>query len=305
MKKWNFKKVGYDCSLTVNDNGKIQVEIGEEHVLKNCSLCNKKLFFPLQITLKINGEDKSVQGFILDDYDEIYEYRKKIIREIERKEKEERDKEYNAILNGEKKLDIKYHDGEYLQGYTVYGVGAKVVEDLQCGKHVSGWGTRVYDEFKDGDIEKMKEHYRKWKEENDKKEAEKRQKEEEKRAAYEKEKKELLDGVKWEYDEFGFDDEDGSQKGYTHKITINGKTYEFLERNLFDFGRTINPRYIISEELNEPGGLPYYDKETGEYGWNVYEEEKGWWRARIMSEDEKRAYLIVEKYGFTNRGIRM
>lgn len=56
-------------------------------------------------------------------------------------------------------------------------------------------------------------------------------------------------------------DEDGQVNAYIHSVTLsNGRTLQFSERNIFDFGRVINPNYAIAEG-REKGGLvqPLHD----------------------------------------------
>lgn len=50
-------------------------------------------------------------------------------------------------------------------------------------------------------------------------------------------------------------DEGGKTKCIEHTVTLSsGRTLQFSERNVFDFGRVINPMYAVAEGL-EPGGL--------------------------------------------------
>lgn len=137
----------------------------------------------------------------------------------------------------------------------------------------------------------MKAHY----EEVEKKLREKKEKENEKRRQYEKEKAELLDGVQWKIEEY-FNIEDGGRtKSYKHTITINGETFAFRERNLFDVGRLINPAYKISDEFSE-GGVP--SCKAGKWIWLGFND--GWEEVREMSQNEAKAFNIVRKYGIYN-----
>lgn len=58
-----------------------------------------------------------------------------------------RDEERKAILSGEKKIEVRFHDGEYLTGYQVFGEAAELLKGLGLAKDVRGWGTEVSDEL--------------------------------------------------------------------------------------------------------------------------------------------------------------
>lgn len=64
---------------------------------------------------------------------------------------------------------------------------------------------------------------------------------------------------------FSFEDENGKQVGTTHTVThSSGRTFRFDERDIFDFGRVINPAYEVCPG-HGPGGL--IDVKNGVYGW--------------------------------------
>lgn len=71
-------------------------------------------------------------------------------REAERAEAEarrqaEREAEKQAILNGEKPIQLRYHDGEYLSDWEVIGEAAELLEELGLVKYISGWGYALID----------------------------------------------------------------------------------------------------------------------------------------------------------------
>lgn len=118
-----------------------------------------------------------------------------------------------------------------------------------------------------------------------------------KKRAYEEEKTRLLDGVTWDVNGKQIADEGGKTMMYEHIVTVNGKTFMFTERNLFDFGRVINPKR---------GGLISCDSETGKYYRKKFDDANGWNRVEDIDEDEARAYKIVLKYGkYARTSIRM
>lgn len=297
MREWKFKKQDLNCTLTINDEAIIKIKINDDKPFNVKNLDRGCVYFYDSHYLIIDGKEREVRGFILDDYDEIKAYYDNLKNEIEAQKKVEYDKEFNAILNGEKPLSISWHDGEYWWGYTAYGMDRDVIKYLHCGQDISGGLFSVDEEFSDGDIEKMKAHY----EEVEKKLRDKEEKESEKRRQYEKEKAELLDGVQWKIEEYSDGDEGGRTKSYKYTVTVNGETFAFQERNLFDVGRVINPAYKISNEFSG-GGVP--SCKDGKWIWLSFND--GWKEVREMSQNEAKAFEIVRKYGkYNNSEVRM
>lgn len=74
------------------------------------------------------------------------EENEKRIEKMKKEAEEKRVAEKEAILNGEKPLIIEYHDGEYLSGYTAYGVSREILEELKIGEVVYSWGLLISDE---------------------------------------------------------------------------------------------------------------------------------------------------------------
>jgi len=65
-------------------------------------------------------------------------------------------------------------------------------------------------------------------------------------------------------------DEGGKTKLIQHTLTLSdGSKLLFEERNVFDFGRVINPAYSIAEG-KDPGGLPASD-DKGTFYWNDFQ----------------------------------
>ncbi len=62
--------------------------------------------------------------------------RENAAEEAERKEKEA---EVSAIKSGEQKIRVYSREG----GYAVYGVAAKLMEEIGLGEAVAGWGTKI------------------------------------------------------------------------------------------------------------------------------------------------------------------
>lgn len=105
---------------------------------------------------------------------------------------------------------------------------------------------------------------------------------------YRKKKEKMLEGVQWNVEEYSERDEGGKTKSYKHTLVVNGETFVFKERNLFDVGRVINPAYKISDEFSE-GGIPSY--KDGKWIWLGFND--GWEEVREMSQNEAKAFEIV------------
>lgn len=111
-----------------------------------------------------------------------------------------------------------------------------------------------------------------------------------------------MDGIDWKTQDFKTEDEGGKIIKYRHTLSLNGKTYVFSERNVYDVGRVINPAYEIVK--GSKGGLAKC--ENGKWSWMDFVPGKGYVKTRGMDRDEEHAYLAVLKYGkFANSNIRM
>jgi ribosomal protein L9 len=53
------------------------------------------------------------------------------------------------LLSGEDKIELAYHDGEYLSGYYPTGEAGSLLKELGLAKYVDGWGTHVNKEVVD------------------------------------------------------------------------------------------------------------------------------------------------------------
>ena len=125
---------------------------------------------------------------------------------------------------------------------------------------------------------------------------EKQEKEQRAKEIAEAEKEAMLDGVKWDVKTVQVRDEGGLTEEYEHTLRVEGETFSFLERNIFDFGRVINPM--------PQGGL--VQSNNGTFTVLSFQNDKGLFPVREMSAKEARAYQIVQKYGmFTRSPIRM
>lgn len=82
----------------------------------------------------------------------IIEQRKKEAQEEANRKREE---EKQRIINGEQKIKVHFHDGEYLSGWRVFDIEAELLEELGVARYVSGWGTRV----EDGLVERFGEEF--------------------------------------------------------------------------------------------------------------------------------------------------
>lgn len=126
------------------------------------------------------------------------------------------------------------------------------------------------------------------------------------RLAAEKQKAADLDGLDIQITKTSEVDEGGRATVYKIAITLNGKTWRFIDRNIFDVGRCINPDYAITPG-SKPGGLGQLN-DSGAH-WMDFQggaNGKGWIKVRDMDPDEEHAYRVVERYlGHAGASIRM
>ena len=59
------------------------------------------------------------------------------------KERAEEAAEREAIISGEKHIQLRYHDGEYLSGWSPVGQSSDIMQKLGLAEYVSGWGLHV------------------------------------------------------------------------------------------------------------------------------------------------------------------
>lgn len=53
----------------------------------------------------------------------------------------ERQQHIENIISGVEKIHARYEDGEYLQGYIVFGDESEMLEKIGIAEYISGWGT--------------------------------------------------------------------------------------------------------------------------------------------------------------------
>lgn len=127
--------------------------------------------------------------------------------------------------------------------------------------------------------------------------------EEKKKTATAQREKELV-GLEVKEVEEHETDEGGKTKTYRITVKINGREWVFIDRNVFDVGRCVNPAYAIATG-HENGGLGVIGKDGGAY-WEKFTHENGWEKAREMEPDEARAFKVVlSYYGHAKSLIRM
>lgn len=87
-----------------------------------------------------------------------------------------------------------------------------------------------------------------------------------------------------------------------HTFVINGETLSFSERDIFDFGVVVNPRYSIAEGVS--GGLP--NSIDGTLVWQDFRSGEGWENVRPLTENECACVRAIWEFGeFANTPIRM
>ena len=193
--------------------------------------------------------------------------------------------EYLEIMAGRKRLELEYKTGEFVSGYTAFGLHARIIESLHCGQYIDGWGFLVDREFEDGDILRMKRHFYEWKEMD---ELQKRLEEESLKKERE-EKENMLAGVTWTKQEnlqlYG-------GISYIHKIQFENSEFSFEEKKISGMGRVIVPQYTIDDNAV---GEPLPELLEGRWFWSYIHEGKE--KKLPMLEDEEKAYLIIYQYG--------
>lgn len=86
MREWKFKKQG-NCTLTINDEAIIKIKINDDKPFNVKNLDRGCVYFYDSHYLIIDGKEREVRGFILDDYDEIKAYYDNLKNEIEAQKK--------------------------------------------------------------------------------------------------------------------------------------------------------------------------------------------------------------------------
>ena len=302
-KSWEITGNGNSIHITIGDVNAYQVQTSvvangtEKTAIQNIE--SGVLFFRDDIAIQYQGQEQIVRGIKLDtaatNIQEMIDY----YDSCKQLKQSMYDQEYKDILDGKKPLDYRYVEGEYCSGNIVFGISEKVARDLHCAHYISGFGTVIDSRFSPPDITAMKQYYQEW----SAKQAEKEAKKQAEIEAYEREKALALDGVAWDIKEREWTDEGGPTKLYIHTITVNGKTYQLQEQNLFDVGRLIKPCYAIKPGI-PAGGLFYIDKNNTPCWERLLRDNTT--VCRPLEEDELRAYEIVEKYGkFAKSRIRM
>lgn len=300
IKSWHLHKSDHKFDITINGvnaNGiDAEIQIDNDKTVEIDEIKGNIIKFKWYVRIA----DTSYLGVRFNDFEgqeEKFAELTNYYNSLKDKQKELHDAEYNAILSGKKTLDYYHEEGEHCSGDVVYGISAEVVRDLHCGRYIDGFGTVIDYELQGSDISVMKKHYEEWSKQQAAIKAERERKIKE----FEEEKAKMLKGVQWDIEEHSLCDEGGNTKYYIHTITINDETYVFQERNIFDFGRVINPCYSISPGI-ESGGIMLRDDDG--YYWSHSKGDKA---IRItVTDTELHAYQIVAKYGkFVKAGIRM
>lgn len=123
--------------------------------------------------------------------------------------------------------------------------------------------------------------------------------------AAERERAEIMQHIKnIETEKKDIYDEGGKTVLFTHRVTMkSGAVFTFADRNIFDFGRVINPCYPILPD-SEPGGI-VSKLDDGTLSWSISSPDGGFMDARPLSEDEIYAYFAIVKYcGFADPSQR-
>jgi hypothetical protein len=81
------------------------------------------------------------------DFDAALADAKAAAGELALARKKAAEEELAALKGGEKKIQLRYVDGEYLSGYTVSAPASGLLRELGLSEDVSGWGVHVSDQL--------------------------------------------------------------------------------------------------------------------------------------------------------------
>jgi hypothetical protein len=144
MKEVRFEKKGMPVVVRLNGT-ELEVEINEV-IARVRAIDHSRAGWCYMTTdrkiMKMFGA-KGQLGLTHESAKEMYNLQKQAEEEEMRAKKAKKEAEKEAIRNGEKKIKVSYYDGEYLSGYSVYGLEAELLEELGLCKYVSGWGNHV------------------------------------------------------------------------------------------------------------------------------------------------------------------
>ena len=206
-----------------------------------------------------------------------------------------------AIKTGEKNIELRWHDGEYLSGWEALSEAGELLEELGLARYVEGWGYHVK-----ADVEEALGETFTYAEAIGlarpalEAEAAKKAAAEAARQANDDARQAKRATMKVEILKKGsFGAGEGSEAFAEVNITDvkTGESAQFACRNIFDFGYVINPLYAITPG-GEPGGIANegYWEESGDGGWH---------KVRPLTSFEKQALDYLREFSPIYTGIRM
>lgn len=254
-----------------------------------------------QVALKVRGRATEKQVAMLKAA------KPQIIAELQRleaekaareaREKAEQEAVRQAILAGEKNIQLMYHDGEYLSGWEVVGQSVELMKELGLAKYVSGWGYYVdYKAIKALGKEFTYQQAREYAQPMLDAKSEKLRKKAEAQATREAERASMTIKILKQGRTMGEEPDPYADVEITDPAT--GESARFVCRNIFDCGYVVNPAYAVAEGL-EPGGI------VNNGHWQTFDEKKGWYNVRPLTEFETRAIAYLHKFPPIYSGTRM
>ena len=191
-------------------------------------------------------------------------------------------KEYDDILRGEKPFSIKHHYEEFMNYYTAEGATQKIFVENGCGYYLSNGNFCIPHKWAHASLEEIL----------------KRGQEiaDEKKYSPDIDVDKAISDVEWKIHtdytyEFG-----QKKKMYIHDFKINGKHIKYVERNITDFGITINPDFEVEKGV-PAGGLVMKNKDDHNKLWFNCFIDNTWKFIRPLTEEERICYLIVKERG--------
>lgn len=187
-------------------------------------------------------------------------------------------KEYNEILQGKKPFNIKRHYDEFISYCTAEGATRKIFLENYCGYYLSDGCFCIPDQWANSSLEEILKHGQEIADE--------------KKHSPDIDIDKAISDVEWKIRK-DYTYEFGQKKAmYIHDFKINGKHIKYVERNIADFGVTINPDFETAE-----GGLVIKNKDDHNKLWFKDFIDNTWKFIRPLSEEERTCYLIVKKRG--------
>lgn len=305
---------GHTFDLSVTDHGDIAYRInggeyraGDLHAFGHIGDNQPAVIFPGTVSLTVDGVDRKLGGIRItqDQYNALDNARQHAKTSIsDAVFAQARNRENNYLLSvdmhheGGYQINVwrRYPDGDYLIEPDHNPVRLREIRraDIPDCEHISaGWAYNILNAITNEQCDALIA-------ENAARAAAKEEAERKAEEEYQREKTELLSQVdSWEITEKTISDEGGNTKMYTHTFRIGGETLTYTERNVFDFGRVINPAYSVADGIT---GVILINRDNA----LCWVGGDNWDSIRKLTPAESICVTIITKYGkFARTWARM